>query len=56
MAARRTEPAAVLYDLTMARGDGWKTLEALRKTNPGIPVILASGYEESMVMTGDNPE
>jgi len=46
----------VLSDLTMPRMDGWETLAALRKIAPGIPVILASGYDEARVMTGDHPE
>jgi CheY-like chemotaxis protein len=36
--------------------NGWDTLTALRKLAPGIPVILASGYDEAQVMTGDHPE
>ncbi len=41
----------VLCDVTMPRMDGWETLDALRRIAPGIPVILASGYEEDRVMT-----
>ena len=52
----KDEIRCVLCDLTMPRMDGWETLAALRKITPGIPVILASGYEESKVMTGDHPE
>jgi two-component system cell cycle sensor histidine kinase/response regulator CckA len=46
----------VLCDLTMPGMDGWATLAALRKLESGIPVILASGYDEVQVMTGDHPE
>jgi len=46
----------VLCDLTMPRMDGWETLTALRKLAPCIPVILASGYDERQVMSGDHPE
>ena len=46
----------VLSDLTMPRMDGWKTLAALRKLSPGIPVILSSGYDEAQVMAGEHPE
>jgi len=46
----------VLSDVTMPRMDGWKTLAALRKLSPGIPVVLSSGYDEARVMAGDHPE
>jgi CheY-like chemotaxis protein len=46
----------VLCDLTMPRMNGWETLRALRKLAPGIPVILASGYDKAHVMAGDHPE
>jgi len=46
----------VLSDLTMPRMDGWETLTAIRKLQPGIPVILASGYDKAHVMAGDHPE
>jgi signal transduction histidine kinase/ActR/RegA family two-component response regulator len=46
----------VLCDLGMPRMDGWATLAALRKLAPGIPVILASGYDEASVMSGNHPE
>ena len=45
-----------LCDLTMPRMNGWQTLAALRKVAPGIPVILASGYDEAQVMAGDHAE
>ena len=44
----------VLCDLTMPRMNGWETLAALRSLAPGIPVILASGYDEAQVMAGDH--
>ena len=50
------EIRCVICDLSMPRMDGWETLSALRKLSPGIPVILASGYDEASVMTGDHPE
>ncbi len=53
---RRDEIRFVLCDLTMPRMNGWETLTALRKLEPGIPVILASGYDEAYVMAGDHPE
>jgi PAS domain S-box-containing protein len=53
---RREEIRLVLCDLTMPRMDGWETLTALRKLDPDVPVILASGYDEARVMAGDHPE
>jgi CheY-like chemotaxis protein len=53
---RRDEIRCILCDLTMPRLNGWETLTALRKLVPGIPVILASGYDEAQVMAGDHPE
>jgi len=53
---RQDEIRCVLTDLTMPRMNGWETLTALRKLAPGIPVILASGYDKAHVMAGDHPE
>ncbi len=50
------EVRCVLCDLIMPRMDGWETLAALRQLEPGIPVILASGYGEASVMAGKHPE
>ena len=33
-----------------------KTLSALRKIRPDVPVILTSGYDENRAMTGDHKE
>jgi CheY-like chemotaxis protein len=52
----KNQVRCVLCDLTMPHMNGWDTLTALRKLAPGIPVILASGYDEAQVMTGDHPE
>ena len=46
----------MLCDLTMPRMNGWETLAELRKLVPGIPVILASGYDEAQAMAGDHTE
>ena len=46
----------VITDLTMPGMDGWATLAALRKLEPGLPVILASGYAHAQVMAGDHPD
>lgn len=53
---RAGEVRVVVLDVTMPRLDGWATLEALRALRPGLPVILASGYDEARVMSGDHPE
>ena len=53
---RQDEIRLVLCDLTMPRMNGWETLTALRKLVPGIPVILASGYDKAQVMSGDHAE
>ncbi len=52
----RDEIQCVISDLTMPRMNGWETLVALRKLAPGIPVIIASGYDEAHVMTGERTE
>lgn len=46
------EVSCVVCDLTMPRMDGWQTMKALRERAPGLPVILASGYDEATVLTG----
>ena len=52
----RHEICLVLCDLTMPRMNGWETLTALRQLQPGIPIILSSGYSEGQVTEGDHPE
>jgi len=52
----RAEIRCVVTDLTMPRMDGWETLEALRRLEPGLPVVLASGYDRALVMAGAHPE
>ncbi len=50
------EIRCVLCNLTIPRLDGWATMAALRELKPDLPIILASGYDESEVMTGDHSE
>jgi len=46
----KDEIGFVICDLTMPRMNGWETMATLRDIAPGIPVILASGYDEGKVM------
>ena len=46
----------VLTDLSIPRMDGWETLSALRRIRPDIPVILATGQDDSLVNTDDRSE
>ncbi|MDP3481419.1 MAG: response regulator [Desulfoprunum sp.] len=43
-------------DLSMPDMNGWETLAALRKIEPGLPAILSSGYDETQAMSGDYAE
>jgi len=47
---REAEIGCVITDLSMPGQDGWETLRALRQIRPGLPVILASGYDEGQAM------
>lgn len=53
---KQDEIACVLCDLSMPRMNGWETLSALRKLAPGLPVILASGYDLTHAMEGARDE
>ena len=48
--------SCLLTDLSMPGMDGWETLEAIRKIQPDLPVILASGYDQAQVMNGEHSE
>lgn len=53
---RAAEIRLVVLDVTMPRMGGWDALAAMRALRPGVPVVLASGYDEARVMSGDHPE
>ncbi|MBF0377147.1 MAG: response regulator [Desulfamplus sp.] len=46
----------IITDLSMPELDGWATLSKIRKINPDIPAILASGYDEASAMSPENSE
>jgi len=46
----------VLSDLSMPRMNGWETLTAIRRIQPGVPFILTSGYDEARAMGGGHKE
>ena len=41
----------VLTDLTMPDMDGWEILSLVKKLSPEMPVVLASGYDETQVLS-----
>ncbi|MCE1205281.1 MAG: ATP-binding protein [Holophagaceae bacterium] len=47
---RHSELSAVLMDLTMPRMNGGQAFLGMREVNPGVPVILTSGYSEQDVL------
>jgi PAS domain S-box-containing protein len=47
--SRRSEIAVVLLDLTMPRMNGEEAFRELRRINPGVRVILSSGYSEQEI-------
>jgi signal transduction histidine kinase/CheY-like chemotaxis protein len=46
----------VITDLTMPDMDGWETLAALRRIQPDLPVILASGHDQTHAMNREHAE
>ncbi len=46
----------VVCDVSMPRMNGWQTLAALRRIRSDIPVILASGYDESRIYSEAHPD
>ncbi len=49
----RDEIGCVLCDVVMPRMNGWEVLAALRQLAPELPVILASGHNDSKIMHVD---
>ncbi len=47
---RRTDIGMVLLDLTMPEMSGKEVVEALRAINPGVKIMISSGYTEDDVM------
>ncbi|MBF0529831.1 MAG: PAS domain S-box protein [Deltaproteobacteria bacterium] len=54
--AHKDEIRLVLLDFSMPGMNGWQTLAEIRTLQPGIPVILAGGYDEGQVMQEKHPE
>lgn len=48
--------SCLITDLSMPELDGWGTLSEIRKINPDIPAILASGYDEAFAMSSNYSE
>ena len=48
--------SCLITDLSMPELDGWGTLLEIRKINPHIPAILASGYDEAFAMSSETSE
>lgn len=52
----KDEISCLFCDQLMPRMDGWETIAALRSLRHDLPVILASGYEQSIVMARKHSE
>lgn len=53
---QRSVISLVFSDLSMPQMGGWEMLAALRQLSPGLPSILASGFDQDQAMAGDHPE
>lgn len=49
---RANDVVIVILDLAMPRMDGWAALDAIRTIRPDVPVVLASGYDETHALHG----
>jgi len=52
--SRQTEISAVLSDLNMPGINGWELIKTLHQIQPGIPVILTSGFDEARVLADEH--
>ncbi len=50
--SRMRDIGLVILDLAMPRMDGWAVFEVIRQYSRDVPVIIASGYDESHAMQG----
>ena len=48
--------SCMICDLTMPRMNGWDTIAAIRAIRHDLPIILASGYDESSARAGVHSE
>jgi signal transduction histidine kinase/ligand-binding sensor domain-containing protein/CheY-like chemotaxis protein len=55
-AARRERPCAVLSDFLLPDGSGADLVRRLRESDPGMAVVLASGYIRESIECGAVPE
>jgi signal transduction histidine kinase/ActR/RegA family two-component response regulator len=49
---RASDVVIVILDLAMPRMDGWAALDSIRTIRPDVPVVLASGYDETHALRG----
>lgn len=55
-AQQRGAITGVICDVTMPRLNGWDTLTALRRLEPGIPVIMITGFDDEAALQPERRE
>ncbi|MEI8044418.1 MAG: ATP-binding protein, partial [Verrucomicrobiota bacterium] len=55
-AKHKDEIRWVLSDVRMPRMDGWEVLATVRKLCPGVPVVLATGYDPAFMDADHHPD
>ncbi|MCX6893769.1 MAG: response regulator, partial [Verrucomicrobia bacterium] len=55
-AKHKDEIRWVLSDVRMPRMDGWEVLATVRKLCPGVPVVLATGYDPAVMDADHHPD